>query len=64
MPPNATILHPLLTDSGRKEMKKYKEFRNMPTVKVADNLIMEVMLTISEFADVIQPEGMIEIDKI
>jgi hypothetical protein len=45
-------------------MKKYKEFRNMPTVKVADNLIMEVMLTISEFADVIQPEGMIEIDKI
>jgi hypothetical protein len=54
----------LLTDSGRKEMKKYKEFRNMPTVKVADNLIMEVMLTISEFADVIQPEGMIEIDKI
>ena len=64
MPPNATILHPLLTDSGRVEMKKYKEFRNMPTVKVADNLVMEVMLTISEFADVIQPEGMIEIDKI
>ena len=60
--PNETILSSIITDHSL--FKQYREFKEIPMCRIQDHLTLEALLTIQEYADVIEAEKPINIDRV